>query len=68
MQKLSRPDLHPQAVETAEQLLTQYAPTLGSADLRRFALSVVNAAGAGLGERIQDRVQLGTHCGGEFAL
>ena len=30
MQKLSRPDLNPQAVDTAEQLLTQYAPTLGT--------------------------------------
>ena len=35
MQKLSRPDLHPQAVDTAEELLTQYAPILGPTDLRR---------------------------------
>ena len=47
MQKLSRPDLHPQDVETAEQLLTQYAPTLGPTDLRRYALHVVNAADPG---------------------
>ena len=44
MQKHSRPDLHPQAVETAEQLLTDHAPILGPSDLRRYALHVVNAA------------------------
>jgi hypothetical protein len=30
MQKLSRPDLHPQDVDTAEQLLTDHAPILGT--------------------------------------
>ena len=28
MQKLSRPDLHPEAVDTAEELLTYHAPIL----------------------------------------
>ena len=37
MQKLSRPGLHPDAVETAERLLTDYAPVLGPTDLRRYA-------------------------------
>ena len=57
MQKLSRPDLHPQDVETAEQLLTQYAPTLGPADLRRYALHVVNAADPDGPEPIDDQLQ-----------
>jgi len=57
MQKLSRPDLHPQAVETAEQLLTQYAPTLGPSDLRRYALHVVNAADPDGPEPIDDQLQ-----------
>jgi hypothetical protein len=42
MHKLTRPGLHPQAVQTAEQLLTHYASVLGPTDLRRYALSVVN--------------------------
>ena len=37
MHKLSRPDLDPHAVQTAEQLLTDYAPVLGTAELRRYA-------------------------------
>jgi hypothetical protein len=44
MDKLTRPGLHPDAVDTAEQLLTQYAPVLGLVELRRYALSVVDAA------------------------
>ena len=39
MQKLTRPGLHPEAVEIAEQLLTDYAPVLGPTDLRRYALA-----------------------------
>ena len=34
MHKLTRPGLHPDAVEMAEQLLTQYAPVLGPVELR----------------------------------
>jgi hypothetical protein len=57
MQKLSRPDLHPQDVETAEQLLAQYAPILGPNDLRRYALSVVNAADPDGPAPIDDQLQ-----------
>ena len=57
MQKLSRPDLHPQAVETAEQLLTDHAPILGPSDLRRYALHVVNAADPDGPEPIDDQLQ-----------
>ena len=53
MQKLSRPDLHPQDVEP----LTQYAPTLGPADLRRYALHVVNAADPDGPEPVDDQLQ-----------
>jgi hypothetical protein len=41
MHKLSRPDLDPHAVQTAEELLTDYAPVLGYSELRRYAVSVV---------------------------
>ena len=44
MHKLSRPGLHPDDVDTAEQLLTDYAPVLGPVELRRYALQVVTAA------------------------
>ena len=44
MHKLSRPDLDPEAVETAEQLLTDHAVILAPPELRRFAHAVVNAA------------------------
>ncbi|HEX7209727.1 MAG TPA: hypothetical protein VF241_02295, partial [Propionibacteriaceae bacterium] len=44
MDRLSRPGLDPEAVETAEQLLTDHAPVLGPTDLKRFALRVVDAA------------------------
>ena len=44
MAKLSVPGLDPAAVDVAEKLLTDYAPMLGPADLRRYALSVINAA------------------------
>jgi Domain of unknown function (DUF222) len=57
MQKLSRPELHPQDVDTAEQLLTQYAPTLGPTDLRRYALHVVNAADPDGPEPVDDQLQ-----------
>ncbi len=44
MHKLSRPDLDPVAVQTAEWLLSEHAALLGPKDLHRFALSVVDAA------------------------
>ena len=44
MHKLSRHDLDPEAVETAEQLLTDHAAILAPPELRRFAHAVVNAA------------------------
>jgi hypothetical protein len=37
MAKLSVPGLDPAAVDVAEKLLTDYAPMLGPADLRRYA-------------------------------
>ena len=57
MQKLSRPGLHPDVVETAEQLLTDYAPVLGPADLRRYALRVVDAADPDGPEPVDDQLQ-----------
>ena len=39
MQKLTRAGLNPEAVDTAEQLLSDYAPMLGPSDLRRYALT-----------------------------
>ena len=57
MDKLSRPGLDPEAVETAEQLLTDYAPILGPSDLRRYALSVVDAADPDGPEPIDDQLQ-----------
>ena len=41
MHKLSRAGLNPDAVDTAEQLLSDYAPVLAPVELRRYALSVV---------------------------
>ena len=40
---LSRPNLDPQAVQTAEQLLTDQAPILSPAELHKFAHAVVAA-------------------------
>jgi hypothetical protein len=57
MHKLSRPGLHPDDVETAEQLLTDYAPVLGPVELRRYALSVINAADPDGPEPIDDQLQ-----------
>src|SRR6476646_9115849 len=44
MHKLTRPDLDPLAVRTAEQLLTEHAAILAPAELKRFAHAVVAAA------------------------
>ena len=57
MHKLTRPDLDPHAVETAEQLLTEHAPILGPTDLRRFANAVVNAADPDGPEPVDDQLQ-----------
>jgi hypothetical protein len=57
MHKLTRAGLHPDAVETAEQLLTQYAPVLGPVELRRYALQVVDAADPDGPEPIDDQLQ-----------
>jgi Domain of unknown function (DUF222) len=46
MNKLTRPSLDSQAVQTAEQLLTEHAVILAPAELKRFAQAVVNAADA----------------------
>jgi hypothetical protein len=57
MHKLTRPGLHPEVVETAEQLLTDHAPVLGPSDLRRYALRVVDAADPDGPEPIDDQLQ-----------
>jgi Domain of unknown function (DUF222) len=57
MHQLSRPGLQPQDVETAEQLLTDYAPVLGPNDLRRYALRVVEAADPDGPEPVDEQLQ-----------
>jgi hypothetical protein len=57
MHKLTRPDLDPHAVETAEQLLTEHAVILAPAELRRFAHAVVNAADPDGPEPVDDQLQ-----------
>ena len=57
MQKLSRAGLNPEAVDTAEQLLSDYAPVLEPSELRRYALSVVDAADPDGPEPIDDQLQ-----------
>ena len=57
MDRLSRPGLDPEAVETAEQLLTGHAPVLGPTDLKRFALRVVDAADPDGPEPVDDQLQ-----------
>jgi Domain of unknown function (DUF222) len=57
MDTLSRPGVDPEAVATAEELLGHYAPTLGIADLKRFANRVVNAADPDGPEPIDDQLQ-----------
>jgi hypothetical protein len=57
MHKLSRPGLLPVDVESAEKLLTDYAPVLGPIDLRRFALRVVDAVDPDGPEPIDDQLQ-----------
>ena len=57
MHKLSRAGLNPDAVDTAEQLLSDYAPVLEPTELRRYALSVVDAADPDGPEPIDDQLQ-----------
>jgi hypothetical protein len=57
MQKLSRPGLHPDDVETAERLLTDYAPVLGPKELHRIALQVTDAADPDGPEPLDDQLQ-----------
>ncbi len=57
MHKLTRPDLDPEAVETAEQLLTEHAVILAPPELRRFAQAVVNAADPDGPQPVDDQLQ-----------
>jgi hypothetical protein len=57
MHKLTRPSLHPDAVATAEQLLTEQAPILAPSELQRFAHAVVAAADPDGPEPIDDQRQ-----------
>jgi hypothetical protein len=57
MHHLSRQDLEPEAVETAEQLLTDHAAILTPPELRRFASAVVNAADPDGPEPVDDQLQ-----------
>jgi hypothetical protein len=57
MHKLTRPNLHPAAVQTAERLLTEQASILAPGELQRFAQAVVNAADPDGPEPIDDQLQ-----------
>ena len=57
MHKLSRAGVDPEAVRTAEQLLTDYAPVLGPTDLHRYALRVIDAADPDGPAPIDDQLQ-----------
>jgi Domain of unknown function (DUF222) len=57
MHHLSRHDLDPEAVETAEQLLTDHAVILAPPELRRFAHAVVNAADPDGPQPVDDQLQ-----------
>src|SRR6185312_9104522 len=57
MHKLSRHDLDPEAIETAEQLLTDHAAILAPPELRRFAHAVINAADPDGPEPVDDQLQ-----------
>ena len=57
MNKLTRPSLDLQAVQTAEHLLTEHAVILAPAELKRFAQAVVNAADPDGPEPIDDQLQ-----------
>ena len=57
MHQLTRPDLDPEAVETAEQLLTDHAAILAPPELKRFAHAVVNAADPDGPQPVDDQLQ-----------
>jgi hypothetical protein len=57
MHKLTRPSLQTEAVQTAEQLLTEQAPILAPAELQRFAQAVVAAADPDGPEPVDDQRQ-----------
>ena len=57
MHKLSRAGLNPDDVETAERLLSDYAPVLGPKELHRYALQVVDAADPDGPEPVDDQLQ-----------
>ena len=57
MHKLTRPDLDPEAVETAEQLLADHAAILAPPELKRFAHAVVNAADPDGPQPVDDQLQ-----------
>jgi Domain of unknown function (DUF222) len=57
MHKLTRPDVHPDNVDRAEQLLTDHAVILAPPELRRFAHAVINAADPDGPEPIDDALQ-----------
>jgi Domain of unknown function (DUF222) len=57
MHKLSRPDLSPEHVDQAEQLLTDHAVILTPPELRRFAHAVVSAADPDGPEPVDDQLQ-----------
>ena len=57
MHKLTRPDVQPEDIDRAEQLLTEHAVILAPPELRRFAAAVVNAADPDGPEPIDDALQ-----------
>jgi len=57
MHHLTRHDLDPEAVETAEQLLTDHAAILAPPELKRFAHAVVNAADPDGPQPVDDQLQ-----------
>ena len=57
MHKLSRAGLNPDDVETAEKLLSDYAPVLGPKELHRYALQVIDAADPDGPEPVDDQLQ-----------
>ncbi len=57
MHTLTRTDLDPADVEQAEELLTDHAPILNPADLKRFANAVINAADPDGPEPVDDQLQ-----------
>ena len=57
MHKLTRPDVQPDNIDQAEQLLTDHAAILAPPELRRFAHAVINAADPDGPQPIDDQLQ-----------